>query len=121
MVLIAAILSLSACTSPKPAETPDGPFVRYSVSGKAVSIVLAVTPFDGEPEVSAAFLHWFQRGFETVLAGREPLRIEWDITPAAKAGRRGYDFGMDEAERYLKKTTAPSQLPQTVPIPPGGI
>jgi hypothetical protein len=119
LALTAAALLLSACTAPKPAQAPEGPFIRYSVSGQAVSIVSAVTPFDGQPGVRDAFLHWFKRGFKTVLAGRQPLRIEWDVTPAAKAGRRGYDFGMDEAERYLKNGKEPNQPLLTTPIPPG--
>jgi len=92
--------------------------VTYSVSNRAVAVVAAVTPYDADAQVRSAFLHWFKRGFDTVLAGEPPLMIEWDSTPRARAGRRGYDFGMDEAERFLKRK-APGQAPYTVPIPPG--
>ena len=91
--------------------------LTYSVSERAVTVVSAVTPYDAEPEVRAAFLHWFRRGFDTVLAGHPPLMIEWDTTPKARAGRQGYDFGMDEAGRY-KKGKRPAQGPHKVPIPP---
>ena len=92
--------------------------VTYSVSDRAVTVFAAVTPYDADAQVRNAFLHWFKRGFDTVLAGEPPLMIEWDSTPKAMAGRRGYDFGMDEAERFLKRK-APGQAPYTVPIPPG--
>jgi hypothetical protein len=63
-------------------------------------------------------MHWFKRGFETVLTGSSPLMVEWADSPEGKAGQGGYDFGMDEAERYLKKKE-PDQSLQTAPIPAG--
>lgn len=119
LALAAAALWLSACTAPKPAETPGGPFIRYSVSGGTVSIVAAVTPFDSEPGARDVFLHWFKRGFENGLAGRPPLMIEWDTTSEARAGRKGYDFGMAEAESFLKNGKQSNRSLTTTLIPPG--
>jgi hypothetical protein len=119
LALTAAVLLLSACPSPKPAAALAGPFVRYSVSGQSMSIISAVTPFDGQPGVRDAFLHWFQRNFETVLAGREPVMIEWANTPEAQAGRRGYDLGIAAAQTYLKNRMRSGQSVQITPIPPG--
>lgn len=92
--------------------------LTYSVSERKVAVVSAVTPYDADPAVRAAFLHWFRRGFDTVLAGDPPLMIEWDTTPKARAGRHGYDFGMEEAERFMKRKL-PAQRPHAVRIPPG--
>ena len=103
------------------AQAEDGPSARhlltYSVSARAVAVVSAVTPYDRDPEVRDAFLRWFKRGFDTVLAGDPPLMIEWNTTAKGRAGRSGYDFGMDEAERFLKHKL-PDRSPHTVPIPP---
>jgi len=99
-------------------DVASGCQLKYSVSGQTIRVVAAVTPYDSYPQAKEAFLHWFKRGFESVLAGKPPLMIEWAATPEAIAGRRGYDFGMDEAEKYLKKSKELQQLPQTVPIPP---
>ena len=118
LALTATGLLLSACSASKP-TAPDGPFILYSVSGGTVSIVVAVTPYDGQPGARDVFLHWFKRGFENALAGRPPLMIEWDTTPEAAAGRRGYDFGSAEAEHYLKNGKPPGSSPITAPIPPG--
>ena len=93
-------------------------FMSYSVSDRAARVVSAVTPYDDSPAARNAFLRWFKRGFDTILTGRQPLMVEWNTAPEAKAGRRGYDFGMDEAKRYLEKP-GPRQPLQTIPIPPG--
>ena len=92
--------------------------LKYSASGQTVTVVAVVTPYDSNPQAKEAFLHWFKRGFEIVLGGKPPLMIEWAATPEAMAGRRGYDFGMNEAEKFLKKSKEIQQLPQTIPIPP---
>jgi len=112
------ILALMAAIAlPVTMNAADRYVLTYSVSDEGVSVVSAVTPYDFEPEVRNAFLHWFKRGFDTVLAGDPPLMIEWDITAKGRAGRRGYDFGMDEAERFMKKK-APKQSLQTTAIAP---
>ncbi len=117
-----AAVWLAACSAPsgKAPATPEGPFVRYSVTGSAVTIATAVTPFDAEPKEREAFLHWFQRGFDTGFAGHAPLMIEWADTPVARAGRQGYEFGLAEGERLRKEGAGPDRSPQTAPIPPGG-
>ena len=114
--LLAGILPL--CSAAGDAAT-GGHHLKYSVSGQTVTIVSAVTAYDSDPSLREAFLHWFKRGFEITLNGKPPLMIEWDVTAQAKAGRRGYDFGTDEAARYLKQGKAAGQSVQTAPIPPG--
>lgn len=93
-----------------------GYYLKYSVSDSAVTVVSAATPYDSNPQAKEAFLNWFKRGFETVLKGKPPLMIEWSVTPVAEAGRKGYDFGMDEAEKYLKKENGSKQSPQVIHI-----
>lgn len=93
----------------------DGPHINYQVLQETVAVVSAVTPYDSDRKVREAFLHWFKRGFETVLKGNSPLMIEWLDSPEGKAGQSGYDLGMDEAARYVKKK--PQQSLQTAPIP----
>jgi hypothetical protein len=119
LTVFAVILAGFAPVSSWAAEDPNsGYHLKYSVSEQTITVVAAVTPYDSNPQAKEAFLHWFKRGFETVLTGKPPLMIEWDVTPEARAGRRGYDFGMDEAERFLKNEKEPNQSLQTTPIPP---
>lgn len=98
-------------------DAPDTPFVKYSVSGQVLTIVSAVTPYDPRPHLKDVFLDWFKRGFETVLAGKPPLLIEWDFTPEGRAGRSGYDLGISEAEKLLKNGKTSGQMPRTTRIP----
>ncbi len=114
-VFLAAVFSLSSAAT---ADEFRRPFLTYSVSGRIVTVVSAVTPYDSTPQAREGFLHWFKRGFETILAGQSPLLIEWANTPEAEAGRKGYDFGMDEAERYTRKEKGPQPSLQTTVIPP---
>jgi hypothetical protein len=111
-----------ACIIPLSAWAADGTtgkhFLKYSVSNGDVTVVEAVTPYDSDPQAKEAFLNWFKRGFETVLKGKPPLMVEWGVTSVAYAGRDGYDFGMDEAERYLKKEKGSSRSLNVVPLPP---
>ncbi len=111
---------LVACHSPKreAGPAPEGPFVRYSVSGNAVAVAQAVTPFDAQPREREAFLGWFKRGFETGYTGGAPLMIEWDETPVARAGRRGYEFGLDEGKRFRNESKDPGRAEHTAQIPP---
>lgn len=78
------------------------PQIKYEVLQGTVTVVSALTPYDSDETGREAFLKWFKRGFETVLQGNPPLMIEWLDSPEGRAGRSGYDSGMDEAERYLK-------------------
>ena len=114
-VLIAAVAPLPGVAADDAIETH---YVKYSVSEHSVKVVSAVTPYDSNQKVRDAFLHWFKRGFDTVLTGSAPLMVEWADSPEGKASQRGYDFGMDEAERYLKKKE-PNQSLQTTSIPAG--
>jgi hypothetical protein len=114
-VLAALVVALPARAAD---DASGGYHLTYTVSGQVVTVVSAVTPYDSSPPAREAFLHWFKRGFETVLAGRSPLMIEWDVTPEARAGQSGYDFGMDEAARYLKVGKKTDQPQQSAPIPP---
>jgi hypothetical protein len=95
-----------------------GYYLKYSLSDREVTIVAAVTPYDSDPQSKEAFLNWFKRGFDTVIKGKPPLMVEWGVTAVANAGREGYDFGMDEAKRYLKKEKGSNRSLQIVPIPP---
>ena len=115
-VFLAGILPLARAAGD---AATGGHYLKYSVSGHTVTVIAAVTPYDSDPPLQEAFLHWFKRGFETTLAGKPPLMIEWDVTPKAKAGQRGLDFGTDEAARYLKRNKAADESVQTAPIPPG--
>jgi hypothetical protein len=115
-VFLAGTLPLSGAAGD---DATGSHHLKYSVSDQTVTVVSAVTPYDSDPQLREAFLHWFKRGFEITLAGKPPLMIEWDVTPQAKAGRRGYDFGTDEAARYLKRDKSADQSVQTAPIPPG--
>jgi hypothetical protein len=112
---IASIIPISALA----ADGATGRhYLKYSVSDRDVTVVEAVTPYDSDPQSKEAFLNWFKRGFGTVLKGKPPLMIEWGVTAAANAGREGYDFGIDEAERYLKKEKGSSRSLHVVLIPP---
>jgi len=115
IILLAGALPLSAWAAD---DVTGGYYVKYSVSDRDVTVVAAVTPYDSDPQVKEAFINWFARGFETVLKGKPPLMIEWGINATASAGRKGYDFGMDEAERYLRKEKDSLRLLNLVPIPP---
>ena len=108
-LLLASILSLSANSE---ADTPGSWYVNYTVSGRALSIVSAVTPYDSDQTVRDSFLHWFQRGFEGVIAGEAPLMIEWQDTPQGDAGQKGYEIGLDEGEAYMKNQKSPNPSPQ---------
>lgn len=115
VTLIAAILPLSCSAAD---EATDTHYLKYSVSDQLVTVISAVTPYDSNPKARDAFIHWFKRGFETVLTGMSPLMVEWKESLEGKAGQRGYDFGMDEAEIYLKKKREPNQSLRTTRIPP---
>jgi hypothetical protein len=115
VILIAVFLSVSYSAAN---EVTDTHYLEYSVSGQLITVASAVTPYDANPKARDAFLYWFKRGFETALIGISPLMIEWKDSPEGKAGQRGYDFGMDEAERYLKKKKDSNRSLQTTPIPP---
>jgi ribosome modulation factor len=117
VVVVAAVFGLSACRSTNAPNPQTGPFVKYSVSGQSVTVISAKTPFDDSPAVRDAFLRWFKRGFETGLAGKQPLMIEWQETPEGRAGQRGYDSGMDEGAKYRETRKASSQSVRTAPIP----
>lgn len=100
-------------------EGPAGGYhLKYSVSGRDLTIVSSVTPYESDRKAKDAYLYWFKRGFEAVIAGKPPLMVEWGDTTAAAAGRKGYDSGMAEADRYLKKDKAQRQSVQVIPIPP---
>ena len=119
-LLIYSVL-LAAVSSPPTAATADDfhrSSLTYSVSGRIVTVVSAVTPYDSIPQTREAFLHWFKRGFETIMNGRPPLMIEWANTPEAEAGQKGYDFGMDEAGRYMRKEKESQPSLQTTALPP---
>ena len=88
--------------------------MEYTVSGQSLSVVSAATPYDANQKVRDAFLHWFQRGFETALSGQAPLMIEWQHTPEGEAGRKGYDLGLDEGEGYRKHPKSSDQSRQTI-------
>jgi hypothetical protein len=125
MVAVAGMLVLSGCRSqdgqgaPGVQGEPGGPFVMYSVSGQAVKVISAKTPFDDNPAAREAFLRWFERGFETGLAGKAPLMVEWSQTPVAQAGRRGYDLGLEEGTKFKVSHDTSSQSSRTALIPPG--
>jgi hypothetical protein len=108
LIATVVILPLSCSTADAANDTH---YIKYSVSDQLVSIVSATTPYDSNPKARDAFIHWFERGFNTVLTGKTPLMIEWKNSLEGKAGQRGYDFGMNEAERYLKKQKETNQSP----------
>ncbi len=97
--VLAGVFFFWACAAPK--ADRDAP-VRYSVAGAAVTVVSAQTAYDADIRAREAFLHWFKRGFETVLSGKAPMMITWEDSLRGRAGREGYDLGMEEAEKYLK-------------------
>jgi hypothetical protein len=99
-------------------EEKAGYFIKYGVSKQKAIIISASTPYDSSIKARDAFLHWFVRGFEAVLTGRAPMVVEWKDSPEGKAGQKGYDFGMDEAERYLKLKEKPDNSIIIAPIPP---
>ena len=103
-VAAVAVLLACGCSSPDgvaPA-TPEGPCICYAITGTTVAIDAAATPFDGRSGEREAFLHWFGKGVETGHAGSEPLMIEWMDTPEGRAGRCGYDAGLEEGGRIRK-------------------
>jgi len=106
-LLITTILPFSSVASD---GAPGDFYLEYSVSERSVSIIAASTPYDSSSRAREALIRWFKRGFETILSGAPPLMIEWDTTPEAAAGRAGYDSGMDEAKRYLKKMDPGSKV-----------
>lgn len=99
MVTLKIMILLASCAAPM---LPDGPFVEYSLTGQSARIVTAATPFDSNLKAREAFLHWFERGLETVLSGKQPIMVEWQDSPAGRAGQQGYDIGMQEGESFLK-------------------
>jgi len=106
LVTVMIALLLASCNAPK---ITDGPFVKYSLEGQSIRIVAAVTPFDSNEKARKAFLHWFVRGVETVLQGKQPIHVEWQQSPEGQAGQQGYDIGMQEGETCLKDRKAPDQ------------
>jgi len=119
MRTLPVLVLLAAIMAPVTAETnaADQNILTYTVSDQGIAVISAVTPYDSQPEVRNAFLKWFKRGFDTVLSGSSPLMIEWDTTAKGRAGQRGYDLGMGEAEKFMQKK-ASSQSLQTTSIPP---
>ncbi len=115
-VLLVAIV-VPATTETAAGNAADQNILTYTVSDQGIAVISAVTPYDSEQQVRNTFLKWFKRGFDTVLSGTSPLRIEWDTTAKGQAGRHGYDFGMEEAEIFLREK-ASGQAPRTIPIPP---
>jgi hypothetical protein len=116
LILLAAIV-VPATTETAAGNGADQNILTYTVSDQGITVISAVTPYDSEPAVRNRFLQWFKRGFDTVLSGSSPLMIEWNTTAEARAGRHGYDFGMEEAERFLREK-ASGQAPRIIPIPP---
>lgn len=117
--VFAAFIPFAAPFSIPAAEDAAGGYhLKYSVSGRDLTIVSSVTPYDSDRKTKDAYLYWFKRGFEAVIAGKPPLMVEWGNTPAAAAGRKGYDYGIEEADRYLKKDKGERESLQTFPIPP---
>ncbi|MFH2012904.1 MAG: hypothetical protein ABIJ37_09440 [Pseudomonadota bacterium] len=112
--MTAVIFSLSSCITLGKAQTPH---VKYTVTAQSVTISSAVTHYDFDTKARQAFLSWFKRGFETVLAGKPPMMITWRETTEGEAGRKGYELGMDEGEKYLKNPVAFKSL-QIIQIPP---
>lgn len=102
----AAVVVLLACGCSSPdgvaPVTPEGTGIRYAITGTTVAIDAAVTSFDDQPSERKAFLDWFKKGVGTAYAGREPLMVEWMDTPEGRAGRCGYDAGLEEGERIRK-------------------
>ena len=115
-VLLAAIVVPAAAVTAA-GTAADQNILTYTVSDQGIAVISAVTPYDSEPQVRNTFLKWFKRGFDTVVSGSSPLMLEWDTTAKGRAGRHGYDLGMEEAERFLRKKE-PGKTPRTIPIPP---
>jgi len=101
-VLLLALLSVGAGAAP----SSDAFSLDYQVSGTTFTLLAAVTPYDATPKVRDAFLHWFQRGFETALRGEAPLLVEWQPTPEGEAARYGYDLGLEKGERFRVQRSA---------------
>lgn len=118
-VLLVAIV-VPATTETAAGNAADQNSLTYTVSDQGIAVISAVTPYDSEPQVRNTFLKWFKRGFDTVLSGTSPLLIEWDTTAKGRAGRHGYDLGMEEAERFIRKKE-PGQAIRTASIPPVSI
>ncbi|MEW6616070.1 MAG: hypothetical protein AB1401_11500 [Thermodesulfobacteriota bacterium] len=114
--MIAIVLSLSVCVTPKKREAFH---VKYTIAAQSVIVSSAVTRYDFDAKARHAFLYWFKRGFETVLAGKPQMMITWEETTEGEAGRKGYDLGMSEGEKYMQSPKATNQPVQTTPIPPG--
>ncbi|AMV73287.1 hypothetical protein JCM30471_16890 [Desulfuromonas carbonis] len=111
-LLLALLILLSTNLS---CAATDSFTLDYSVSGNTVTILAAVTPYDPTPKVRDAFLHWFQRGFETALRNEAPLLVEWQNTPQGQAGQDGYELGLEKGERFRARRSGTER--QTVPIP----
>jgi hypothetical protein len=115
-VLLAAIV-VSAATVTAVGTAAEQNILTYTVSDQGVTVYSATTPYDSETEIRNVFLKWFKRGFDRVVSGASPLMLEWDTTAQGRAGRHGYDLGMEEAERFLRKKE-PGKTPRTIPISP---
>jgi hypothetical protein len=113
-----ALAGCAAAPEAPEAPAPAGPHVTYAVHGRAAEVLSAVTPYDDVPEAREAFLAWFKRGFETAAARREPLRVEWERSPAGQAASRGYALGLDEGGRWLAEGKPGGRSPRTAPIGP---
>jgi len=114
--LLAAIV-VPATTETAVGTAADQNILTYTVSDQGVTVLSATTPYDSETEIRDAFLKWFKRGFDTIVSGASPLMLEWDTTAKGRAGRHGYDLGMEEAEIFLREK-ASGQAPRAIPIPP---
>lgn len=115
LFLLAAIVVPAAAVTAA-GTAADQNILTYTVSDQGIAVISAVTPYDSEPQVRNTFLKWFKRGFDTIVSGASPLMLEWDTTAKGRAGRHGYDLGMEEAERFLRKKE-PGKTPRTIPIP----
>ena len=115
VTMVVVVFLLSACVTPKALRTPH---VKYTVVDQSVTVASAVTHYDLDAKAREIFLYWFKRGFETVFAGKSPMMITWGETIEGEAGREGYDFGMNEGERYMQNPKKLNQSLQTSPIPP---
>ena len=115
-VLLAAIV-VPAATVTAAGTAAEQNILTYTVSDQGVTVLSATTPYDSETEIRNVFLKWFKRGFDTVVSGSHPLMLEWNTTAKGRAGRHGYDLGMEEAEKFLREKPS-GQAPRTIPISP---
>ena len=113
LLLVLLLPGVAAAAAP---VATDSFTLDYQVSGTTLTILAAVTPYDARPKVRDAFLHWFQRGFESALKGEAPLLVDWQPTPEGAAGRCGYDLGLEKGERFRAPRSGEER--QRVPIPP---